>query len=209
MRRFHQAACRALASARPLVVRITRNLPLLPRLAEFFVQQFAQRFQLLLGLLPDDIDLRVVGDVPQRDVRNALVDEPLSHAAIGTRFGRRAPLNLRLLRLPLRAIGQQVVRIARAHNAGAGQRERHPRGVYGDPATAPLLGDISRCARAASRVENEVAGVGGHEYAAFYHLRVGLNHVSLVVGEIAGARIGPDISMHGQFKNRRDIGRNG
>ena len=40
-----------------------RNLPLLPLLLGRGVQVLAQRLQRLLPLVPDDIDLRVVGDV--------------------------------------------------------------------------------------------------------------------------------------------------
>ena len=51
----------------------------------------------------------------------------------------------------------------------------HARGVDGDPAAAPLLGDVGRGAGAAGGVEHEVAGVGGHEDTALNDFRVGLN----------------------------------
>jgi hypothetical protein len=43
----------------------------------------AQRLQLGLPLLPDHVDLGVVGDGLQRDVGHPLVDEPLAHALVG------------------------------------------------------------------------------------------------------------------------------
>ena len=45
---------------------------------------------------------------------------------------------------------------------------------------APLLGDVGGGAGAAGGVENKVAGVGGHEDAAFQYLGTGLYHVFLV-----------------------------
>ena len=49
--------------------------------------------------------------------------------------------DLGFLELAFSRVGQQVVRIACAHDAGAGQRQRDARGVDRDPAAAPLLGD--------------------------------------------------------------------
>ena len=62
----------------------------------------------------------VVGDGFQRDVRHAVIDEALADAAVGGGgFGRGAG-DLAFLRLPLFAVGQQVIGIARAHQAGSG-----------------------------------------------------------------------------------------
>ena len=71
-----------------------------------------------------------------------------------------------LLQLTFARIGEQVDGIARAHDASAGERQSHARGVDGDPAAAPLLGDVGGGARAAGRIEHEVAGIGGHQDAA-------------------------------------------
>ena len=60
---------------------------------------------------------------------------------------------------PSRAVGQQVVGITGAHDAGAGKRQRNARRVDRDPAAAPLLGDIGGRAGPAGRIEHEVAGV--------------------------------------------------
>ena len=40
---------------------------------------------------------------------------------------------------------------------------------------------IGRRAGAAGRIEHEVAGVGGHENAAFDNLSAGLDHIDLIV----------------------------
>ncbi len=48
----------------------------------------AQRVQRGLPLLPDHVDLGVVGDGLQRDVRHALVDEALPDVATDRRFRR-------------------------------------------------------------------------------------------------------------------------
>ena len=45
--------------------------------------------------------------------------------------------------------------------------KRDAGGVDGDPAPAPLLGDVGRGAGAAGWVEHKVAGIGGHQDAAF------------------------------------------
>ncbi len=122
-------------------------------------------------LLPDDVDLGVVGDGLQRDVRHALVDEAVADVAVHRLRTRRGAGDFGFLELAVAGIGEQVERIARAHDAGAGQRQRDARGVDRDPAAAPLLGDGGGGAGAAGWVEHEVAGVGGHQEAAFDNLR--------------------------------------
>ena len=112
-------------------------------LLERSVQLLAQRLQLRLPLLPDDIDLGVVGDGLERDVRHALVDEAVADVAVHGLRTRRGAGDFGFLELAFAGIGQQVERIARAHDAGAGQRQRHARGVDRDPAAAPLLGDVA------------------------------------------------------------------
>ena len=42
----------------------------------------AQRLQFRLPLVPDDIDLRVVGDGFERDVRHALIDEAVADVSV-------------------------------------------------------------------------------------------------------------------------------
>ena len=104
---------------------------------------FAQRLQLRLPLLPDDVDLGVVGDGLERDVRHALVDEAVADVAVHRLRARRGAGDFGFLDLAFAGVGQQVERIACAHDAGAGQRQRHARGVNRDPAAAPLLGDVA------------------------------------------------------------------
>ena len=70
---------------RPAGLRRRGNLPLFPRLAERRVQLRPQRLQDGLPLLPDDVDLAVVGDVAQRHVGHALIDETLPHILVGGR----------------------------------------------------------------------------------------------------------------------------
>ena len=143
MRACHQSACSFFAALRPLVVGLARDLPFLPLLLERGVQLLAQRLQRRLPLVPDDIDLGVVGDRLERDVRHALVDEAVADVPVHGLRTRRGAGDLGFLELAFAGIGQQVERIARAHDAGAGQRQRHARGVDRDPAAAPLLGDVA------------------------------------------------------------------
>jgi len=46
----------------PRIFRLSRNLPLLPFLLERFVELLTKRLECFLELVPDDVDLRVVGD---------------------------------------------------------------------------------------------------------------------------------------------------
>ena len=103
-------------------------------------------------------------------------------------------------------VGQQVVGIARAHDARAGQRERHARGVDSDPAAAPLLGDVGRRAGAAGGIEHEVAGVGRHEDAALRSLGQSAQHrPSVLHGSTSGVRPGRHEGEHSEVgKNRND-----
>ena len=99
-------------------------------------------------------------------MRHALIDKTVADIAVNRLAAGCRAGNFGLFGLALARIGQQVKRVACAHDAGAGQGQRDARGVDGDPAAAPLLGDGGRGAGAAGRVEYEVAGVGGHENAA-------------------------------------------
>ena len=84
-----------------------------PASAERGVQLVAQWFQGLLELLPDDVNLGIVGDGLEGDVGNPLVDEPLAYSAVGGGAMLGAvPVALGLLPLPLRAVREQVEGIA-------------------------------------------------------------------------------------------------
>ena len=127
----------------------------------------------------DHVDFRVVRDGLERDVRDALVDEALADAAVGGRFRWHPAGNLRFLDLSGAAVGEQIVRITGAHDAGAGQREGHARSVDADPATAPLLGDIGGGAGAAGWIKYEVARIAGHKNATGYNCSICFNYVNL------------------------------
>ena len=117
---------------------------------------------------------------------NPLVDEPLPQVAVGGHLRRGAAGDLGLLELPVLAVGQDVVGIAGAHDAGAGQGQGDAAGVDGDPPPPPLLGHVGRGAGAAGRVQHQVAGVGGHQDAAFYDFRTCLYHIYLVSAKASG-----------------------
>ena len=159
------------------------DLPFLPGtpvpLGEFGVQRGAQRFQRGLRGLPQHVDLGVVGDGFQRDVRRAVVDEALPQVALNGAVGCGLAGELGFLGAALAAVGEQVIGVAGGHDPGAREGEGDAGGVDGDPAPAPLLGDSGGSARAAGRIEDEVTGVGGHEDAAFEYCRRCLNDISL------------------------------
>ena len=162
---------------RPALSRLARDFPFLPWRAEGGVEPGAERLQGLLPRLPDHVDLGIVGDGFQGDMGHALVDEALADIAARGDFGGRALGDLRLFPLALGAVGEQIPGIARTHDARPRQGERHAGRIDGDPAPAPLLGDVSRGAGAAGRVQHEVAGVGRHQDATLDNTGVCLNYI--------------------------------
>ena len=90
------ASKRTSLPSRPPVV--TRNGVLWPRSAAFSAVE--RRLHLRLVLVADDVDLRVVGDRLQRDVRHALVDEAVADVAVCRLVGERAAADLGLLAKP-------------------------------------------------------------------------------------------------------------
>jgi hypothetical protein len=146
----------------PRVASLAGHLPVLEVEAALVVDGMPQRLQDFLELLPDDVDLGVVRDRLQGDVRDPLVDEAMADVAVGRGRRRCRARDLGLLELALVGVREEVIGVARAHDAYAGQGERHAGRVDRDPAAAPLLGDVGGGAGAAGGVEDEVAGVGGH-----------------------------------------------
>ena len=147
-----------------MLVRLPRNFPFFPGLAQESVELAAQPVQVGLPALVDDVDFGVVGDGLEGDVGHALVDEALADVAAGLVQGSAFwPVRSASLPDAFGRVGQEVVGVAGGHEAGAGQGEGDAGGVDGDPAPAPLLGDVGGGAGAAGGVEDQVAGVGGHE----------------------------------------------
>ena len=166
MRASHHLACGSLAEAGAPAGSSRGICHSSQVLAERGVERGAQRLEHRLPLLPDVVDQRIVGDRLQRDVRHALIDEALADVVVDRRVGGHALGQLRFLGAALAAVGEQIPRIARRHQPRAGERQRDAAGVDGDPAPAPLLGDIGGGAGAAGGIEHKVAGVGGHQNAA-------------------------------------------
>jgi hypothetical protein len=71
----------------PILVGLARDLPFFPGLLHSFVQLLAQRLERPLPALPDHVDLRVVGDGLQRNVRGVFVDKTVPNV-IGKRSVR-------------------------------------------------------------------------------------------------------------------------
>jgi hypothetical protein len=178
----------------PFRVRLDGDLPLLPLLVERRVELFAERLKGLLPLLPNDVDLGVVRDRLQRDVRDALVDEAVADVVPHRLARRKRVSHLPFLNLAFPRIGQEVVRVAGAHDAGTGQCKGDARGVDGDPAAAPLFGDCGGCAGAAGWIENEVAGISSHQHTTFRYLRRRLNDIQLFVGKVACSSVCPHVA---------------
>ena len=81
MRASHHSACAVVASADQPSPCLARDFPFLPCLAEGGVEPGAEGLQGLLPRLPDHVDLGIVGDGFEGDVRHALVDEALADVA--------------------------------------------------------------------------------------------------------------------------------
>ena len=85
------------------------------------VERRQRRLDLRLVLLPDDVDLRVVCDGFQRDVRDAFVDEAVPDIAVCRLLDEGAAADLRLFTKAFRRVGEQVVQIPRAQNTRTGK----------------------------------------------------------------------------------------
>src|SRR5579862_9306342 len=69
-------------SVRPLGIGVTWNLPFLPRLFDRGIQLFTQLFQLCLPLVPDNVDLGVVGNGFERDMWNTFINEAVTDISL-------------------------------------------------------------------------------------------------------------------------------
>ena len=151
---------------RPLLGCLPWNLPLLPVAIKPRVQVPAQRLQCLLPPFPDDVDLHVVGNGLQGDVRNAFANEALPHVTTRGRLRWHRAADLRLLALPIPTVCKHVVWVASTHDPGTRERQGNPGGIDGDPTAAPLFRDVRRSAGSASRIENKITGIRRHRQAA-------------------------------------------
>src|ERR1035438_764285 len=129
----------------------------------------AQRLKCLLPFLPDDVYLSIAGDGFEGDVGDAFVNEAMANVIVGRLDGRHRAGDFCLLDLALAAVGEQVERIACAHDAGTRKGEGNAGSVYGYPSAAPLFSDVRRGARAARGVHHKVAWVRRHKDAALYY----------------------------------------
>ena len=77
-------------------------------------------------------------------------------------------------------VSELVVVEGGGHETLLGERGGDAGRVAGDPAAAPLFGDDGGGAGAAGRVEDEVAGIGGHENASLSDRGGRLDHINFV-----------------------------
>ncbi len=68
-------------------------------------------------MLVDHVDLGIVGDGPQGDIRRALVDKALADVSLGTGKALSLPGYILLFTPALRTLGQKVLRIPLAIQA--------------------------------------------------------------------------------------------
>ena len=126
---------------------------------------------------------------------HALVDEAEPNVSVSGCVQRSRSGDLGLLPLSFRAVGEHVVGVSRPHDAGPGEGQCDAGGIDGDPAASPLFGDVGGGAGAAGGIEDEVAGVGGHEDAAFDDLGKRLYYVELVGRKACNAGVNPVVCI--------------
>jgi hypothetical protein len=129
------------------------------------------------------VGLLAVGDALERDVRHDAAD--VLALAVGLHLVDEATGGA------VRRVFQFRVVEACREQPLARERERDARRVDGDPAAAPLFGDVDGCAAAAGGVEDEVAGVGRHKNAPLNGLAWCLHYVQSVRSEPALDRVSP------------------
>ena len=100
----------------------------------------------------------VVGDGFERDTRHQAAD----FLALAVLFA----LIKKSTRRALRRGFEGIPREGRGEQPLPCQRQWHAGGIAGNPAAAPLLGDVGRRAGTADNVHDQIAGVGGHQKAA-------------------------------------------
>ena len=180
MRASHHLACGLLRLEAGAPVAAVRAESAIPRKScRGGIERGPQRLEHCLPFLPDVVDQRIIGDQLRVMCGNAFIDETLANIIVNRRVGRHALGKFRFLGAALAAVGKQVPGIARGHQPRAGQRQCDAAGIDGDPATSPLLGDVGCGARAASRIEHEVAGIRGHEVCIARLLFVSLNDIDV------------------------------
>ena len=113
----------------PLFQRIKCTLPAThhpPLATHHRINLRPQRLQFRLPLFPDHVDLGVVGNRLEGDVGHPFIDKAVAQLAIGGLAGRWCAGDFGILELPFARIGQQIVGVAGAHDAGARQGQGNP-----------------------------------------------------------------------------------
>src|SRR5207244_765379 len=88
------------------------------------------------------------------DMGYALVDKSVTDAVV-RRLRRWNPArNFGLFELTVARVRKQVIRISRTHDACSRQRKCDAGRIHGDPATAPLFGDVRRRSRATGGIQD-------------------------------------------------------
>jgi hypothetical protein len=126
----------------PILVRFARDLPIFPLLVGESIQLLAHRFQFFLVLCVNCVNLVIVRDRFEGDVRNAFIDKSLLHVIVGLRITVwYSPRELCFLFDTFGRIRKGVERIAACHEASSGKCKRHATRIRSNPAAAPLFRD--------------------------------------------------------------------
>src|SRR5580658_1799204 len=116
----------------------------------------------MLRFLPEDVDLGVIGDGFEGDMRGAFIDKAVAHVLMGGRVRLNLARYRLLLGSAISAVSKQKIGIFGRHQPRAGERQRNSACVDRNPATSPLFGDIGGSARTTGGVEHKVTRVSRH-----------------------------------------------
>ena len=119
----------------------------------------------------------------------------MTDVTVGGLSGGDGAGDLGFLSLAVAGVGEEVERVASAHDTGAGEREGDAGGIDGDPATSPLFGDECCGAGTTRRVEDEITGICNHDDAALYDFFRSLYYVALFRSEPRYPGVAPDIVL--------------
>src|SRR5690606_669324 len=106
---------------RPIRFRVARHFPLFPLLTKYRIQSLSQGLEVLLVLLPYNVDLRVVRDGLEGNSRHPLVHKALSDISSRGPSCDIRSRDLGLLSQTFRTIRKQVIGIPSSHEASSRQ----------------------------------------------------------------------------------------
>src|SRR5690606_10197890 len=138
-----------------------RDIEVLGRILEQIVKVTEGIFDSRMHPLVDAVNVRVVGDGLEGNVRDGLIDEAAFQTFVW--------------------ILQLEVVVAGGHQPLFGQGDSNTGGVTGDPAATLFLCNERGCTAPTSWIKYKVTRVGSHQYAARENLLICLDYISFIL----------------------------